>query len=227
MHPIVDQIRKSLKAAADPAKAREMQRYMKTTQPFHGVQAAKRKIIFKTAAKKFPVTNRADYKTVVFKLWQGEFREEMYQSLEVAQRFKDFRDVKSFPIYEKLIFTSPNWDTLDWIAGRLVSPLVLENRRLESKLIHWTEDDNFWVRRASLLSHLHHRHSTNTRLLSKTILKLAPEKEFFIRKAIGWILRDYSYTDPQWVERFVEENQDTLSGLSKREALKHIRRKQR
>ena len=61
----------------------------------------------------------------------------------------------------------------------------------------------------------------------KTILKLAPEKEFFIRKAIGWILRDYSYTDPQWVERFVEENQDTLSGLSKREALKHIRRKQR
>ena len=225
MHPIVEKIRESLKAVGEPAKAREMQRYMKTTQKFYGVQAAARKNIFRITAKAFPVTSRTDYEAVIFELWRGEFREDMYQALEVAIRFREFHDLKSFPIYEKLVYTSPNWDTLDWIAGRLVSPLVVENRQLESILKHWMIEDNFWVRRASLLAHLHHRSNTNTALLSKTILKLAPDKEFFVRKAIGWILRDYSYANPKWVKKFIEENQDVLSGLSKREALRHINRK--
>ncbi|MCB0173573.1 MAG: DNA alkylation repair protein, partial [Anaerolineae bacterium] len=84
--------------------------------------------------------------------------------------------------------------------------------------------DNFWVRRASLLAHLRHKEQTNTQLLADTILALCHESEFFIRKAIGWVLRDYSYTDPAWVSNFVAQYDDRLSGLSKREALKQINR---
>ena len=224
MHPIVTAIRQDLEKAADPQKAQAMQAYMKTDQKFYGVQASERRSIFKTAAKKHPINSRQQYKQVILELWQGTYREDMYQALEVAERFKAYRDGESLPLYERLIETSPNWDTLDWIAGKLVSALILSDRHLETRLVGWSEAPNFWVRRAALLAHLHHREQTNTELLTETILKLAHEKEFFIRKAIGWVLRDYSYTNPQWVRQFVATHADLLSGLSKREALKQINR---
>ena len=215
---------KELEKASDPEKAIQMQAYMKTTQLFYGVQAGPRRRIFKTATKAFKVRSRGEYKQVIFELWRGRYREDMYQALEVAEHFKEFRDKKSWPIYEKLVKSAPHWDTLDWIAGKLISPLIGSERELEKKLVKWARSKSIWVRRASLLAHLHHRSETNTVLLAETILLLSHENEFFIRKAIGWILRDYSYTNPKWVREFVEENQDTLSVLSKREALKHINR---
>ena len=224
MHPMVDYIRRELAKAENPDKARQMQAYMKTNQEFYGVQAVARRKIFKTAVTKFELTSRQEYKQVIFELWNGRCREEMYQALEVAEHYQIYQDEKSWPIYENLIKTSPNWDTLDWVAGKIVNRLVAGNRKLEAKLVDWSKSDNFWVRRCSLLAHLHHRKETNTRLLSETILKLAYEKEFFIRKAIGWILRDYSYANPDWVTAFVERHRQVLSGLSKREALKHINR---
>ena len=226
MHPIVTAIRVALEKAADPQKALSMQAYMKTDQKFYGVQARERRSLFKTAAKKHPINSRRQYKQVILELWQGTYREDMYQALEVAERYKSYRDEASLPLYERLIETAPNWDTLDWIAGKLVSALILSDRHLETRLVEWSEAPSFWVRRAALLAHLHHREQTNTELLTETILKLAHEKEFFIRKAIGWVLRDYSYANPQWVKRFVERYSDLLSGLSRREALKHIKRQE-
>lgn len=224
MHPIITAIREDLRKAANPQKAREMQAYMKTDQPFYGVPARERRHIFRAAVKKHPINSRQQYEQVILELWQGTHREEMYQALEVAERYKSYRDAASLLLYERLIETSPNWDTLDWIAGKLVSQLVLSNRRLEDRLIEWSESPNLWVRRAALLAHLRHREQTNTALLSDTILKLAHEKDFFIRKAIGWVLRDYSYANPQWVKRFVENYADRLSALIRREALKRINR---
>lgn len=83
-------------------------------------------------------------------------------------------------------------------------------------------DRNLWVRQASVLAHLRHKDETNLGLLSETIDALAPERDFFIRKAIGWVLREYAKTDPEWVRRFVRAREGTLSGLSRREALKHL-----
>jgi 3-methyladenine DNA glycosylase AlkD len=125
-------------------------------------------------------------------------------------------------LYERLVRSAPHWDTLDWIAAKLISPLVRQHREFEAELIKWSADDNFWVRRAALLAHLHHKEETNTDLLGQTILRLCHEKEFFIRKAIGWVLRDYAYTDPAWVRAFVAAHETELSGLSRREALKQI-----
>lgn len=210
--------------AADGSKAPAMQAYMKTDQPFYGIQATPRRRIFRACAKKFPINSRSEYENVIRELWGGKYREEMYQALEVAENCRAYLDDTSWPLYEELVRTATNWDTLDWIAVKLISPLVQDNRSHEKTLAKWRKDENFWVRRASLLAHLSHKEDTNTKLLSKTILELSNEREFFIRKAIGWVLRDFSYTDPEWVKKFVAQHQNELSGLSKREALKQIRR---
>lgn len=223
-HPIVIQITEALQKAADSEIAGGMQAYMKTTQLFYGVKAGPRRKNFKQIAGDFKGLTREEYEQVIFELWNGEYREEMYQALEVAEHYKAYRDLESWPIYDRLVKTATHWDTLDWLAGKIVSPLVLKHRELEEKLVEWRKDDNFWVRRASLLAHLHHKEQTNTALLADTILALAHEDEFFIRKAIGWILRDYSYANPQWVEAFVNQHQAELSNLSQREALKQINR---
>ncbi len=222
MHPIIPYIKAGLKKNGDSDRASQMQRYMKTNQLFYGVQAKVRKKLFKDASNRYPVGSRQDYEAVVRVLWKGEFREEMYQALEVAEGFRPYHQKTSWPLYEHLVFTAPHWDTLDWIASRIIGPLVLKDRSLEAYLDKWSDSDNFWVRRASLLSHLKHKAQTNTKLLRKTILKMAHEKEFFIRKAIGWVLRDYAYADPEWVVSFVTEFSDKLSNLSKKEAIKHI-----
>lgn len=219
-------LRGELKKAGDPAKADGMRNYLKTDQPFYGVQAGPRRKIFREAAGRFSISSRQEYNKLVLDLWNGQCREEMYLALDAAERYPKYRDGKSWPLYEKLMKSASNWDTLDWICAKLLGPLVLSNRKFEKKLVEWSAAKSFWVRRASLLTHLHHREQTNTALLAETILKLCQEKEFFIRKAIGWVLRDYSYTDPAWVKKFVEKHGGSLSGLSRREALKQIQREQ-
>ena len=224
MHPLAEQIIAELKVLADPEIAEGMRAYMKSNQPFYGVKAGPRRSSFKTIAKQFKMISQVEYEQIIFELWAGAYREEMYQALEVAEHYKKYRTLASWPIYDRLVRTAPHWDTLDWIAGKIVSSLVLQHRELEANLIDWSQADNFWVRRASLLAHLRHKEQTNTQLLADTILALCHESEFFIRKAIGWVLRDYSYTDPAWVSNFVAQYDDRLSGLSKREALKQINR---
>ena len=148
--PLVRLIRSELQRNADPAKAAEMQRYMKTSQPFYGVQTPLRKEIFRRAQKIVPLTCRADYEATIRELWTGTFREEMYMALEVAGGFKSFHTEDSWPLYEKLVATATHWDTLDWLASRIIGPLVQRNRALEIHLIAWSDSPNLWVRRASL-----------------------------------------------------------------------------
>ncbi|MEE9189359.1 MAG: DNA alkylation repair protein [Candidatus Neomarinimicrobiota bacterium] len=221
-HPLVVTIRTELTKAGDSDKAAAMQAYMKTDQKFYGVQANPRRTIFRHAKKRYPISKWNDYDQLILELWNGEYREEMYQALEIAETYKQFRLEKSWNLYEGLVRTATNWDTLDWIAAKLIGELVLEYRQFESVLKQWIEDENFWVRRAALLAHLKHKRHTNTKLLAYTIQKLAHEKEFFIRKAIGWVLRNYAYTDPAWVKRFVARNGSILSNLSIREAIKNL-----
>lgn len=222
MQPITKYINTELKQHGDATKAPQMQAYMKTNQPFYGVQSKQRKLIFRDAIKKFPIISREAWENVILELWNGTHREEMYQALEVAELYKIYHDESAWNLFEKLLRSATNWDTVDWLSSNLIGLLVEKYRHFERQLVEWSDDENYWVRRASLLIHLKHKKNTNTKLLADTILKLAHEKEFFIRKAIGWVLRQYSYTDPEWVTQFVKNHEDKLSGLSKREALKAI-----
>ncbi len=225
MHPIIPAMRQALADQADGERAAQMAAYMKTDQLFYGVQSKQCHQVFRVALKKYPIRAVADYETVIFELWNGVHREEMYQALRVAES-KPFYAIEQWSVYERLVQSSDWWDTLDWIAGKIVSGLYRKHPQfVEPYLIAWRTDDGMWVRRASLLAHLRQKTRTNCDLLAETILMLAHEPEFFIRKAIGWALRDYSYSNPQWVEAFVAEHDAVLSNLSKREALKAIERR--
>ncbi|NHZ87315.1 MAG: DNA alkylation repair protein [Planctomycetia bacterium] len=224
MQPITIFIKTELKRHGNTVKAPQMQAYMKTDQPFYGVQSKPRKQIFRDAIKKYPITSQENWELIILELWNGTHREEMYQALEVAERYKIYHDETAWNLFEKLLRSATNWDTVDWLSSNLIGRLVEKYRHFERQLVEWSADENFWVRRASILAHLKHKEKTNINLLSQTILKLAHEKEFFIRKAIGWVLRQYSYADSDWVLQFVKNHEDELSGLSKREALKAINR---
>jgi 3-methyladenine DNA glycosylase AlkD len=225
MHPMVAYLRKEMRKRADPVKAAQMQAYMKTEQRFYGVQTPQREAVFAAAAGRFPLGSRKEYESVVRALWKGPCREDMYLALDVAERYRRYRDETAWSLYEDLVRSAPHWDTLDRLATRLIGPLLLQHPRFERRLRKWVASDNLWVRRAALLAGLKHKEQTNTDLLAEFILILAPEKAFFIRKAIGWALREYSRTDPVWVERFVEDHGENLSALSKREALRWIRKR--
>ena len=211
-----------LQTHADPERAFKMQAYMKTQQAFFGVPAPLRKQLFKQAISEFPVRDAKQYRDAIKALWQGSHREMQYQALEVAEHGKHFRTSEHMPLYEILLDTAENWDTVDWIAISLAGLLIKSQPELRSWLIKWREADNLWLRRAALIAHLKHKQHTDINLLSETTLMLAPEREFFIRKAIGWVLREYSKTNPNWVRAFVQAHRAELSGLSQREALKHI-----
>jgi 3-methyladenine DNA glycosylase AlkD len=218
-----------LQEHANPLKASQMQAYMKTQQPFYGVAAPERKKLFRLAKKQFSIQSQQEYEDTILKLWHSSYRESQYQALEVAEAYKKFRTLQSLPLYERLLLSAENWDTVDWIAITLVGILIVEHlkvgdKSLESWLLKWREHDNFWLRRSALIAHIKHKQHTNIVLLSETILMLSHETEFFIRKAIGWTLREYSKTDAFWVENFVQQHENQLSGLSKREALKAINR---
>ena len=224
-HPIIERVKRDLAGHADPARAVPMQAYMKTDQPFRGVPAPMRKTLMRAALKDHPIGSPDDYETAIRELWAGSHREEMYQALEIAERHPRFNTSERMPLWEELLATATNWELVDDIAGALVSNLVKADRANEAWLIRWRTHEGMWFRRASLLGHLKHRADTNKPQLAETIDLLASEREFFIRKAIGWVLRDLSYADPTWVEGFVAERGERLSGLSRREALKAIARK--
>ncbi|KLV04043.1 DNA alkylation repair protein [Photobacterium aquae] len=221
--PMVIFMQQRLADAGKAEDAKAMQAYMKTTQPFYGVKAPERKAIFKQARLHTKINTFIEYKRLVLWLWSGENREEQYLAMDVAEYYRHFRTLDAFPVYEEMLGEASHWDTLDKIASNLIGPLVAEHRELEEKVRQWRLSENMWLRRASLLVHLKHKQATNLPLLEETILMLADEREFFIRKAIGWVLREYAKTDRDYVVSFVATHKDLLSALTCKEALKGCR----
>ena len=227
IHPMCDELQEAMEEVANPDDAAIMQRYMKTDQAFYGIKRPVRTQIFNATKKRYPGISGVEFDSIVRRLWSGNNREDMYMALEVVDGYKkQFLNLNHWPLYSDLIHTATWWDTLDWIATRYVGPILQENPQLTDEVFSWSDHDSFWVRRASILAHLNHKKDakeTNEEILEATILKLAHEKEFFIRKAIGWVLRQYSRKKPQWVIDFVAEHEEKLSPLSKREALRLLK----
>ena len=214
-----------LKVVARPEDAPAMQAYMKTTQPFWGVKKPAREAIEKDLAKTFVPENQADYERAVLALWSGKRREEQYLALNFAIRQRAFVRFESMGLYERMIREGQWWDTVDAIVSDLVSRVYLKDRkRMEPILAKWIDDENMWIRRTAILAHMQHKAETDEKTLYAHCLKRAHEKEFFIRKAIGWALRHHSKTNPKAIEKFVRANEAKLSPLSVREALKVIER---
>ncbi len=225
MKDLVKLVQKELAALADPDKAGPMAAYMKTDMPFYGVQKPLRAKVEKALLKDFKAATRSEYKQAVLALWQLPHREEKYLAIHYAAGHKEFVDAASIPLYKRLIQEGAWWDFVDGIATALIGVVLAKNPdRVWPTMDVWIEDDDFWLRRTAILCQLGFKKETDHRRLFDYCLRRADEKEFFIRKAIGWALRDYSYAEPALVKAFLLKHENRLSGLSFREGAKQLRK---
>ena len=212
-----------LTAAANPEKAVGMQGYMKTEMPFYGVQKPGRTEILQRLVKSFSPADRQQYEDLVLGLWDLPHREEKYLAIAFARQFADFVTTESLPLYRRLIVEGAWWDFVDEVAVKLIGRLVLDDPAGAWPVVEtWIDDEVMWLRRAAIICQIGAKENTDLERLLRFCSERASEKEFFIRKAIGWALREHAKTDPEAVAAFATGNRDRLSTLSYREATKHI-----
>ncbi len=223
---LVKFVARELRARANPEKARGMAAYMKTDMPHFGVQKPDREPVVREMLRRFPATSRTACERNVRALWRQPHREEKYVAIQYAVRHRDLISSKSLPFYERLIRQGAWWDFVDDVAIRLVGEALRRERDVVRPVLEeWLEDDDMWIRRTVLISQIKHKEETSWRHLFADCLARAHEKEFFIRKAIGWALRDYSYAAPERVQKFITRHRDVLSPLSVREGSKELARR--
>jgi 3-methyladenine DNA glycosylase AlkD len=217
---MIEAIRSELAARANPAKAPDMQAYMKSEMPFLGVQKAGRTEVGRKVFAAYPLDGFEAWRDTVLALWHGAtYREERYLAIALARdrRYREHRTMAALPLYEELIVTGAWWDFVDEVAVRLVGELDIA-----SFLREWAIDADMWKRRTAIIAQVLRREATDLGLLYDCIEPNRGDREFFIRKAIGWALRAYAWVDPDEVERYCATHE--LSPLSRREALRNLDR---
>ena len=159
---------------------------------------------------------------VVKELSAGRWREERYAAFRVAERWRAWRWLEALPVFESMIQQGQWWDVVDAVAGRLIGPQLLLHPQLRHRVFGYIHSPDLWFRRTALLTQLKFKQETDTQVLAVMIELAAADPDFFIRKAIGWALREYAKTNPTWVRRFVQQHRQALSPLSRKEALRNL-----
>ncbi|WP_353114266.1 DNA alkylation repair protein [Microbacterium sp.] len=217
---LASDIRAALQDAADPALAPGQQAYMKSEMPFLGVRVPEARRLTRALARG---EKDADVlRTAALELWRGAVhREERY----AAQELMSLRPLRGLlddlPLHEEMVRTGTWWDHVDEVAHRLADLLDAHPTEMGVELRVWADDEDMWMRRVSIIAQLGRKDATDRTLLTDAIEPNIADREFFIRKAIGWALRDFARADPDWVREFVAAH-PTLSPLSRKEALKHL-----
>ena len=205
-----------------------MQRYMKSSMPFHGVGAPVQRRLWRQVFAAHPLESCEEMHAAARDLWRrAQYREERYAAVALTDlpRYRHCQTMGALPLYEEMIVTGAWWDYVDVLASHhLGAILAADPKRMKPLMRRWARaTDSMWKRRAAILCQLRFKDETDLRLLYDCIEPNLGDAEFFIRKAIGWALRQYAWTDPPEVRRYVAGNRERLSGLSIREALKNIR----
>ena len=220
--PLLTEIRDALRGAADTQRAPGMQAYMKSPMPFCGVPMPSVRAIAKAAARAHPLLTVDELETAVRTLWdEAEFREERYAASALLATQIGAGRLELVPLYEHLTTTGAWWDHVDDLAHRVAELHDAHPTEAAAIVRRWSTADDLWLRRLAIISQLGRRDRVDPVLLAEVIEPNIADREFFIRKAIGWALREYARVEPEWVRTFVADHSD-LSGLSKREALKHL-----
>ena len=206
-------------AAADPAKAGPMAAYMKNQFPYLGLQKPERTALSRDFLKKKKAEPGIDFAFIeqCFALPEREFS---YLALSYLDTVKNRLTPDDLPFLDQLVQTRPWWDTVDTIAPIAGDVLRRYPKVREKTAARWMEHNSFWVRRVSILFQLKYKAETDTALLERAIMACCNTSEFFLNKAIGWALREYSKTNAAWVRAFIASHK--LHPLSAREGSKYI-----
>ena len=220
MADYLDQLDILFERNRNPSKAGPMKRYMKDKFNFYGIQSPLRRKLQSEFLKKAAKPTNDHISSIVMACFKKEQREWQYFGCDLVCKVSKELDPESITLIRDLICTQSWWDTVDALATNAVGPLIRNFPELKLEMDRWIGSENMWLRRSAIISQLKFGRKTDLKRLSKYISKCAHEKEFFIRKAIGWALREYAKTDAAWVLEFVDSLE--LSGLTRREALKHL-----
>jgi 3-methyladenine DNA glycosylase AlkD len=218
--PDLSAILDDLQRAADPLKAPQMKAYMRNQFEFLGVQAPALGEVNRRYLPKSNSAQELDWEFIEA-CWANPYRELQYVAISYLSRNENLLEDYHIPNIQKLIVNKSWWDTVDSIV-HLVGVLVQKHPELKELMVAWSLDGNLWIRRTAIEHQLAMKKKTDTELMEIILTNNFGSKEFFINKAIGWVLREYSKTDPGWVRGFLERHHPEMANLSIREAEKYI-----
>lgn len=220
MHTYLLPVIASFKEQADKTSKAWSEKYLLRQFEFFGIKAPVwRSIVKKHFKNGLPPFNEVE--EILRQCFDHPMREMQYTGIELLAQYKKEWKKEVIQLIEYIITTKSWWDTVDHCTTKLSSVYFKQFPEQKEKITtRWNQSHNIWLQRSSILFQLKYKQETDPQLLSKHILHLSFSKEFFIQKAIGWSLREYSKTNPAWVKSFVAKH--TISPLSKREALKYM-----
>ena len=201
-------------------QAQKMSKYMLNKFEYIGIKTPERREIFKNFFKEYKNEEKIDWE-FVNKCWENKYREFQYVAADYLKNMKDKLTIDDIPNFKQLILKKSWWDTIDNL-DMTIGALALKDSNVNKILLEWSIDENIWLRRIAIDHQLLRKEKTNTKLLEKVLENNLGQNEFFINKAIGWALRDYSKTNPEWVKNFIEENKEKMAKLSIKEASKYL-----
>lgn len=209
-----------LKSLQDSERAVSMAAYMRNQFPFLGIAATPRKLVAKSYFRIALQEHIIDF-DFVEKCFQQQEREYQQLAVDYLLSIKNLLTPEDLNRIKKYIVTKSWWDTVDGLDG-VVGSMTLRYPELKKVMVEWSQTDNIWLRRVAIDHQLLFKNKTDTLLLAKIITNNFGTKEFFINKAIGWSLRDYSKTNPQWVKDFIQKHSSQMAPLSIREGSKYL-----
>ncbi|MCG8701677.1 MAG: DNA alkylation repair protein [Bacteroidales bacterium] len=215
----IHQFEEGFWAQENPERAKKLKAYLKDKFEIIGIDTTARRKVQNEVFKKFgfPVE---DWRKLIDELWEMPHREFQWVGVDILIKAKKYYAEEDLPFFEKLIVTKSWWDSVDMIIAHGFGEYFKKFPGKINRTLNYVESDNIWLQRTAILFQLKYKKQTDNQLLSDYIVELSGSKEFFVQKAIGWILREYAKVNPHWVVEFV--NSHTLKPLSKREALKNF-----
>ena len=219
---VLDRLTAAFEPRRDPGRAAQMTAYLRGQFPFLGIMKPERVALSREAIAGLDRPTERDLADVAAACWKRAEREYQYAGIWYVRRHGSALGAGFIGKAERLVVTKSWWDTVDDLAANVVGELVKRHPELHREMDRWIESENIWLARAAILHQLRYRSDTDAARLFAYCLRRATDREFFIRKAIGWALREYTKTDHRAVLAFLRENDASLATLSKREAMKWI-----
>lgn len=197
--------------------------YMRNQFDYFGITTPRRRLVQKKFHADISLPPFGSVPAIVKRLWNKPQRELHYFAMELYEKYRKLFTQRDIPHFEYMITHNSWWDTVDFVSPKLIAALhLLDPDIAEENCARWIKSKNIWLMRAALIHQNLYKTKTNERLLYKLILQCNHHEDFFIRKAIGWSLRQYARTNAASVSSFLKQNKEQLSPLSYKEASKHL-----
>jgi len=220
----INELTRLFKENTHDENAVHMAQYMKGHFPFFGIKSTLRRDIQREWWQGHSIHSENELQSIIATLWVLDKREYQYVGLDLGKRYKKYFTPASILFIQKLITTKSWWDTVDTIASHMAGAMVFNYPETVTIMDEWIDHENMWIRRTAILHQLNFKDRTDPKRLFDYCKKRMNEPDFFIRKAVGWALRQYSYVDASAVIQFVKIYESEMSTLSKSEALKALKR---